>query len=492
MKSSNANSADVVVIGAGLSGLAVACRAAGKGRRVLVMEQASTFGGKAGQLEMQGFTFDTGPSLFTMPNYVDEVFTDCGKNPRNYYDYQQLQTLCHYFYPDGTFLKADANKEKFAAEIERKTNDSSHSVLRFLSTARQIHQITEHIFIRRSLHKLQTYLRWATLTSLLRIGKLKVFQKMEAELRRYFKDERVIQLFSRYATYNGSNPYSAPATLNVIPHLEFGIGAYMPHKGIRDIPSALYQLAQDLGVEFQFNQEVERIVEEGNQVKGVEVNGEFIAAPEVVCNADIIPAYRDLLSSGIPKKLAKQERSSSALIFYWGMNESFAELDVHNIFFSGDYRAEFSQLFESKTLGSDPTVYVHVSAKVCSGHAPQGAENWFVMINAPHVAGQDWSALIPEARSSIIRKLSAQLGKPIEDFIACEHVLDPQKIEQQTSSYLGSLYGTSSNSRYAAFLRHANFNSKIKGLYFCGGSVHPGGGIPMVMNSARIVAEMLS
>jgi phytoene dehydrogenase-like protein len=188
----------------------------------------------------------------------------------------------------------------------------------------------------------------------------------------------------------------------------------------------------------------------------------------------------------------KQERSSSALIFYWGIKKKFEQLGLHNIFWSEDYQKEFSLLFEEKEIIDDPTVYVNITSKFEKGDAPEGCENWFVMVNAPHVAGQDWEEIEKHTRKNVISKLSRMLGTDVESLIETEKVLTPPTIQSQTSSYLGSLYGTSSNDRMAAFFRHPNFSPKIKNLYFCGGSVHPGGGIPLCLLSGKIVGDLLS
>jgi len=206
---------------------------------------------------------------------------------------------------------------------------------------------------------------------------------------------------------------------------------------------------------------------------------------------DVVPTYRRLLpDQPAPEQTLQQPRSSSALIYYWGIAREFPELHLHNIFFSADYKKEFEHIFQHKSISSDPTVYVNITSKLEEEDAPAGSENWFVMVNVPHHQGQDWEQLIHSTREAVIGKLSRMLHADLKNVIACEQVLDPLLIEQQTSSYAGALYGSSSNNRMAAFLRHPNFSSRIKGLYFCGGSVHPGGGIPLCLLSARIVGEL--
>ena len=207
---------------------------------------------------------------------------------------------------------------------------------------------------------------------------------------------------------------------------------------------------------------------------------------------DIFFAYRKLLPNEThPTKILNQEKSSSALIYYWGIKDEFPQLGLHNILFSEDYRTEFDTMFKQKSIYHDPTVYIHISSKCEKGDAPEGCENWFVMINVPNDEGQDWDALKAEARKNILAKASRILGKDIESLIVCEEVLEPKTIQSKTQSHLGALYGTSSNDRMAAFLRHPNFSTDIKDLYFCGGSVHPGGGIPLSLLSAKIVDDVM-
>ena len=167
------------------------------------------------------------------------------------------------------------------------------------------------------------------------------------------------------------------------------------------------------------------------------------------------------------------------------------DLDLHNIFFSSDYKKEFESIFEKKELYNDPTVYLNITSKDVLNDAPKGCENWFVMINTPSNHGQDWDKLVKNLRSIVINKLSEKLGTSLKDKIECEEILTPITIENKTQSYMGALYGSSSNNKIAAFLRHPNFSNKIKNLYFCGGSVHPGGGIPLCLLSAKIVSEII-
>lgn len=475
-----------------MGGLGTAIRLQAAGYQVTVFEANAYAGGKLTEVQQDGFRFDAGPSLFTLPQLVDELFEVAGKNPRDYFAYQRLDNICRYFFPDGTRLDAWSDAEKFAEEIEKVTGEPKEKVAAFLRKSEKIYELTKDIFLYRSVHKLSTYTSRSAFKTLLNLPTLGIFSTMAGANKRWFSDPRVIQLFNRYATYNGSDPYKAPSTLNIIPHLEHNMGAWFPQGGMHRVSQSLFELAQDIGVEFQFNSRVEKILIEGKKAQGIQVKGKKIPAPLVISNMDVVNAYKHLLADQKqPKRILKQPKSSSALIFYWGMEGSYPDLDLHNIFFTKDYPAEFDQIFNKKDLLDDPTVYLYVSAKLRPEDAPQGHENWFAMINVPNNEGQDWDALIQRSRENILNKLEKNLGRELRSKIVCEDILDPRLIESRTSSFGGALYGNSSNNKFAAFLRHANFSSRMRGLYFCGGSVHPGGGIPLCLLSARIVSDMI-
>ena len=481
-----------IVIGAGIGGIATAIRLAVRGFSVDVFESNDYPGGKLSEFTLDGFRFDAGPSLFTMPHWVDELFLLAGERPGDHFQYQRLEEICRYFYADGTVFTARSDLRAFAREAAEATGADSGRILRHLKKSAFIYRVTARLFLQQSLHKVSTYFSFRTMWSFLRIPWLNLFTTMHLANHRRLGNDKMVQFFNRYATYNGSNPYRAPGVLNIIPHLEFGFGAYFPKGGMHQITLSLVGLAKRLGVNFHFGSRVDEIVVDHACAKGIRTGGRFQSADVVVCNMDVVPAYRQLLKSQVqPEKILRQERSSSALIFYWGISQTFDQLRVHNIFFSKDYRKEFAHIFEEKNIFSDPTVYVHISSKAEAGDAPKGMENWFVMINVPADHGQDWDALISQARERILDVLSEHLKTDIRSLIVAEDLLEPRSIEARTRSYRGALYGTASNNRMAAFFRHPNFSRRIQSLYFCGGSVHPGGGIPLALSSAKIVDSLI-
>ena len=483
----------VIIIGSGIAGMATAIRLAVQGYQVSVYEKNSCPGGKITAFEKMNYVFDEGPSLFTQPRNLEELFSLAGVPIKNHFTYESVPLSCRYFYEDGRIVNAWADAGRFDEELREKLGETTGAVKSYLSDSGKLYENVGQIFLQYSLHKKNAWMNRKFARALRSVRYPHLFSTLDHFNRQKFSSSGAIQLFNRYATYNGSNPYRAPAMLSLIAHLELNEGTFYPHGGMISITNALYDLARFKGVEFHFNSPVQRIIHHEGRVRGVVVNDQNLPAGLVVSNGDIYFTTKNLLRDEAQAvKLLKQERSSSAVIFYWGIKKEFPELHLHNIFFSGDYKSEFNSLFGKGGLFSDPTIYINITKKMEDAMAPAGKENWFVMVNAPANSGQDWEALKKTLREKIIAKLNRSLGTDIEQLIEMEQIADPVTIEQQTGSYMGSLYGTSSNSKLAAFFRPANFSSTVKGLYFCGGSVHPGGGIPLCLRSAGIVSALIA
>ena len=482
-----------IVIGAGIAGIAASLRLKAQGFEVEVHEANPHTGGKLHALSQDGYRFDLGPSLFTMPQFVEELFALFGEDVTTHFEYIQKEVICNYFWSDGTTFSAKSDKQEYIEELCSTFGESPKKVKAFLNRNKEKYELTAPLFLENSLHKIHTYLNTNTLKSIAQLYKLHIFQSLDKTAKAYFKNTKTVQLVNRYATYNGSNPYKTPGIMSLIPHLEQYYGTFFPKGGMHRISQSLYELGLRQNISYHLNSKVDSILTEKGRAVGIELeNGEHRKADLVICNMDVFPTYKQLLATHkAPEKTLAQERSSSALIFYWGIEKSFPNLDLHNIFFSDDYQNEFEHLFDKKSICDDPTVYVNISSKDNPEDAPKNCENWFVMINAPAHYNQDWNALVQKTRVNILRKLSKILNTDIESLIATEYILEPSGIEKNTSSYRGALYGAASNDTMAAFLRHPNFNKKIKNLYHCGGSVHPGGGIPLCMLSAKIVSDLV-
>jgi phytoene desaturase len=481
-----------IIIGSGVGGLATALRLKAQGLDVVVFENNSYPGGKLSSFNLGQYRFDAGPSLLTMPHYIDELFELFNENPKDYFNYKRKDISCKYFWEDKTVLNAYSDKNKFINEINKVLKVDKNIITKYLLKAKKKYDLTKNIFLEQSLHKIKTYLSSDLLKGIFNLYIFQINKTLDTVNQDELKEPHLVQLFNRFATYNGSSPFKTPGMMTLIQHLEQEYGTFVSEKGMINISKSIFDLAKRNGVKFEFNKLVNEIVVKNNKVVGVKVNNTVIESDFVVSNMDIVPTYKKLLKKSYqPKKVLNQERSSSALIFYWGIKKTFKNLELHNILFSNNYKKEFDSIFELGTISDDPTIYINITSKDVDSDAPKESENWFVMINSPNDTGQDWDEIIKTVRKNTINKINRTLNIDIESFIEFEKVFSPKTIEKNTQSYLGSLYGSSSNNKMSAFLRHPNFSKHIQNLYFCGGSVHPGGGIPLCLLSAKIVSELI-
>jgi phytoene desaturase len=480
------------VIGSGIGGLATAIRLKLKGFDVDVFEANDKPGGKLQERYSKGYRFDLGPSVFTMPHLIDELFVLAGQNPRDYFSYSRLETAFKYFYEDGICINAFADVDQFIDELTHKTTDTAESFRRYLQDIESKFEITNEVFIENSLHLFQNFLTKKVLYGILKFYKIDAFKSMDEGNRKFFKDPKVIQLFNHYASYVGSNPLVAPATLNMISHLVMKVGAYAPDNGMYSLVKALVKLAEELGVRFHYNSKVEEIAILDQKVSGIRLkDGRHIPYDGVVSNMDVYFTYHNLLpNEDKPTKILEQPKSSSVIAFYWGIKGTHNSLDFHNMLFAKDEKLEYETVFEKNNISDDPSVYICITSKHVKTDAPPGCENWFILVTAPNDQQQDWNEIVNRTRRNVLEKIKRVLSIDAEPLIEFEDILTPPLIKERYGSAFGAVYGNSSNNKFAAFLRHPNFSRKIKGLYFVGGSVHPGAGIPMCLNSAKIVEKV--
>lgn len=499
----------IVITGAGIGSLATAVRLSYAGFNVSLFEKNSLPGGKMGEIREKGYRFDTGPSLFTLPELVDNL---PGKNGTKL-KYSRLEHISRYFYPDGISFTASGDPDKFIETVAESTGNPANEIREYLSSARSLYELSSPVFIFSAFHRWKKLFTEKNLGLLTGMMKFNPFSSMHRFNTKALSSPKVIQLFDRYATYNGSNPYFAPATLNIIAHLEHNLGAYFPEGGMRQLVDHLWSMAVDNGVKFRFNCEVKEIIVDKSRATGIvytdhgntgemdsdraepggdrgeKVTDKIEHADIVISGGDIFRTWKELLP-GIrsPRSIRKPDLSSSAIIFYWGVKKEFKYLNLHNIFFSADYKGEFISLSgRGPTIFNDPTIYIYNSSFMEKSDAPKGCSNLFVMINSRYNKGENWEEQAGEARRIILTRLRERYDLDIEPYIEFEQFATPETIEKTTLSTAGALYGNSSNSITSAFNRHPNFSNKIENLFFTGGSVHPGGGIPLCLASAMIV-----
>lgn len=479
----------VSVIGSGIASLATAVRMQVKGYAVSVYEKNAYPGGKLTVLEANGFRFDAGPSVFTLPELVTELFELAGKNPTDYFEYLQHPVSALYFWNDGTVFKAPANKELFIQQASEAFGEPQENIQKYLNDSERKFRISKPVFLEKSVHQKKNYFRKSYIKSYPALLTMDIFKSLHLTNRKFVKHPKLVQILDKFASYIGSDPYQTPGIMSLMTHLEITEGIFFPKNGMHDITQSIVQLAKDLGVQFHFNAPVERIEKTGNKVSGIHSNGNFIPSDIVVCGTDAHFAHHQLLKSNKIPSAVKQERSSSVVVFYWGINRKFEQLDLHNMFYPDDYQAEFEGIFSSEKVIDDASVYIHRSCEVVKSDAPEGMENWFVMIMTPSNTKKITEVEIAQIRENTIKKLNRILDVNLEQNIVFEDHLSPKRIEEKTNSYQGALHGISANSVFSFFKRHSNFSNSYKNLYFVGGSTHPGGGIPQCLHSAKIVSE---
>lgn len=486
-------SRDIAVIGAGLGGLSAAIHLAAQGHSVQIFEKSSAAGGKMRELTRDGFRFDTGPSLLTMPTVIDSLFSAAGENRPDYLTFLPVDPVCRYFWNDGTALDTHQDPERMQQAIAAISRRDARAYSRWFDYTRKIYDLAGEVFLQTPIHELKQLATVKNLRRLVHIFDIDPLRTVHGSVTSFFKHPKIAQLFDRFTTYNGSNPYRAPATLNIIPYVEHGLGAFYIQGGMYRLVDALLKLCTKLGVRIHLNTAVDRIEQQDNRVTGIRTDGDSLPFDMVVCNADVVEANRTLIvdNDRRNRKLARLEPSLSGMVFMWGVEGRYPQLSHHNIFFSENYQQEFQQIFDKQQAPADPTVYLAITSKRDKRHAPDGCENWFILLNMPYLTeNQDWQKNIAFMRSAIHDKLLAQ-GINVRQSIRTETVWTPEDFYRRFGSNRGSIYGLSSNSKFAAFRRPANRSRDVDGLYFAGGSVHPGGGIPLVLLSGKMVADLI-
>lgn len=481
----------VVVLGAGAGGLAAAVDLARSGYRVTVVETAESVGGKMNQVVVQGQGIDTGPTVFTMKWIFDALFNDAGGDLDAALGQRALGTLAKHWWPGGARLDLDANINVSAANIAAFSDAANAQGYRaFCRDSAAIHNTLRDTFMaaqKPNPLSLAARVGFGKLGALLQT---RPHQTLWRALGSYFTDPRLQQLFGRYATYVGSSPLAAPATLMLIAHVE-QTGVWVLPGGMSSLAQALRRLAEAHGAAFRCNCKVMRVMTHNKQVSGVELEtGERITADAVIFNGDVAALANGLLGDASRRAVGSVPptgRGLSAITWTGMVDPGDFRLGYHNVFFDHQYPEEFEAIFKRGKRVDRPTVYVCAQDR-SNGHTPKGRERALILINAPANGDrQEWSEPMLQdawqATTSVLGRAGLKLA--LEDGAVNR---SPHFYHQRYPASGGSLYGRASHGMFSSFSR-PGARSRLGGLYLCGGSVHPGPGVPMATLSGRLAAR---
>ena len=483
------NRAKAIVIGGGLGGLAVALRLASRDWNVEVYEQGPTLGGKMNQWVCDGFKFDTGPSLLTMPWIFSELFETAGEDINDHIQLQAVDPLASYVFDDSVHFRVSAALPEWLETLRKLEKQDEQGFLRFMRLGAKIFSLSAKTFFRRSPSEPPDKI---AISALRHMPIRHAWGRYNRTIRHFFKNPHLRRMYERFPTYVGSSPYRIPATLTVIPYLEHAFGGWYIKGGMYCLVESLTRLAKKRGVCFNTGQGVQRIVSRKRLIKGVELmDSSFHGCDVVIMNGDTSMA-RGMLGEPDATPLPEFERSLSGFVMLMGIKRRLPDQAHHTVYFSSDYKAEFQDLFDRRRFPQDPTVYVSMPSRYDRTVSPPDAESLFIMANAPANDNDAWNDRdIAMARGRIFKRLRKGGFPDIEKDVAVSSVWTPRRMAEVYNMPGGAIYGTHSHGWRRAFIRPPNKDKRYKGLYYVGGSTHPGGGTPTVLMSARITSELI-
>jgi phytoene desaturase len=469
--------------------MAVALRLAVRGWHVRVFENGASLGGKMNRWECDGFRFDTGPSLITMPWVFEELFVEAGERIADHLQIRQVNPLARYIFADGGQLEVDASLPRWLSTLREAQPQGDIQFLKMMRLGARLFELSRHTFFRRAPSEPPD---WETFAALRHLPLRRAWGSYQKTVHSFFSSPRLRQVYERFPTYVGSSPARIPATLMLIPYLEHAFGAWHVVSGLYTIIERLREMGEKRGVRFLTGCRVTRIGTRSKRIEGVELaDGSTHACSVAILNGDasILPA---LLGQSESASIPEKDRSLSGFVVLFGLSKRLTDAAHHTVCFSADYKKEFDELFSQRKFPEDPTVYVSIPSRDDPGLAPSGCETLFVMANAPANDSDLWDpGSVQAVKTSVMARLAKSGFPPFENDITVQNVVTPRQMAERYLMPGGAIYGTNSHGWRNAFFRPPNRHKKIGGLYFVGGSTHPGGGTPTVLLSAHIVSEMI-
>ncbi|MEM9280517.1 MAG: phytoene desaturase family protein [Verrucomicrobiota bacterium] len=485
----------VIVVGAGLGGLSAAISLRAEGFDVEVLEKNEKIGGKLNFSEIDGFGFDLGPSIFTLPQFFESLWERAGKKMEDYVQLESVHPHWRNFFEDGTVLDLIEDQAEMKEELGKLPGDSEAHWTQFqsfLDYAREQYHLVDEGYFAKGLDTVWEMLR--------HYGPIKMMLKMDhhntmsKSIEKRIDEPHLRMIFEYFIKYVGSSAKDAPGYMNLMPIIQFDYGLWYVKGGMYNLANGLGKLMEDLGIKLRLNTEVASMNREGKQVSGVTLkSGETLTADYVVCNMEVLPAYRKLLSEPpqFLKKLEKFAPACSGLVIHLGTDRIYDQLAHHNFFYSKNQNKHFDSVFQQGKLPEDPTIYLVAPTRTDPSKAPEGHDNIKILPHIPPInpenphTHEDYMAL----KERVIDKLEGMGLSDLRKHTVVEDVLTPVDIERMYFSNGGSVYGVVSDwSKNQAF-KAPKQSSKYNNLFFTGGSVNPGGGMPMAILCGQKVSD---
>lgn len=484
---------NILIIGAGLGGIAAAAHLAQRGMHVTVLEKNNRPGGRCDRISRDGHHFDTGPTLFIMPHVYEDEFAALGASIRERLDLQRVDPTYHLVFDDGACLVLTSDLKAMRDQLEAIEPGSYQGFLRYMDEGqRHYTEAMEHL-VNRDFHTAREFFNLRNLPLLFSVKPLvQHYRHMSA----YFDEPRLKSAFSFQDVYMGLSPFEAPATFSMMPYTEMAHGVWYPKGGMYQVVEALVDIAQQAGVEFAYDTAVQRIDLNGTKAKGVVLeDGHCLAADAVLANADLPYVYQELLDADPQAERMDHKRYSCSVIsFFWGVDKTYPSLGPHTLFLADDYRANFEAINRDLTIPSNPSLYVHAPARLDPAMAPFGQDTLTAIVPVGHLQehhSQDWKALMEQARQAIFRRL-AQVGiTDLVEHIKFETCFTPLSWQKRYNLVKGATHGLSHNLTQLGYFRPGPRHGRYHNLYFVGASTRPGTGMPTALISARLAAQRM-
>jgi phytoene desaturase len=481
---------NALVIGAGIGGIATAARLACHGYRVTVLEKGERAGGRCHRLVKDGHYFDTGPTLFLMPEIYAQTFASLGERLEDHLDLRRIDPTYHIHFADGSTLAQTSDLNAMQAQLEAIEPGSFGGFLRYLYEGHRHYKLALPHLVERSFHDL---LDFCNLKNLFLLFRLKLLARHYDNVGNYFDDPRLKAAFTFQDMYLSLSPYEAPATYSLLQYAELVGGVWFPLGGMGRIVEALTDIAERSGARFMYNTPVAQINVDGRRATGVTLaNGRQIGADIVVANADLPYVYRCLLPhDGMVKRLERKKYTCSTITFYWGVDKPYPQLKTHTLFLGDNYRQSFDRILKDLTLPDEPSFYVHAPARVDSSAAPHGQDTLMVVVPVGHIndaAPQNWAAIQKQARQLVLQRLAKIGVDEVDKHIKFEVSYTPLDWQSRYNLTKGATLGLGHNLMQMGYLRPQNRHARYRNLYFVGSSTHPGNGVATVLVSARLTS----